>query len=62
MVLVNSGFYVQGQFLQKSTAVWAHALRNIRQPCPMQQTFIEYWFEGACPGSLHALGQPSLQV
>jgi hypothetical protein len=29
-------------FLRKLSAIWARALKNVRQPCPRSKKFIEY--------------------
>ena len=44
MVLVNSGLPHVKEFLQKLSAIWAHALKNVHQPCS-QLKLKEYWFE-----------------
>jgi hypothetical protein len=35
------------QFLRKLSAIWAHALKKVRHPCPRQKKIKDYWLEGA---------------
>jgi hypothetical protein len=46
MVGVNSGILHAKEFLQKSSAIWARALKNIHHPRPMPKNFEQYWFKG----------------
>jgi hypothetical protein len=45
MAGVNSGISHAKELLQKSSAVWARALKNIHHPRPMPIKFEEYWFK-----------------
>jgi hypothetical protein len=45
MAGVNSGISHAKELLQKSSAVWARALKNIHHPCPMPIKSEEYWFK-----------------
>jgi hypothetical protein len=46
MVGVNSGISHAKEILQKSSAIWARALKNIQHPRLIPKNFEEYRFKG----------------
>lgn len=53
MVLVKSGFHTRYKFFRKLSAIRAHALKNVRQPCLGRKSLKNIDFKGAklfaCP-------------
>jgi hypothetical protein len=47
LVLVNSGFPQAKELLRKLTAVWARALKHIRQPCDRTKIWKNISLKGA---------------